>query len=56
MFFYNEGGETLQQVSQRSCECPIIEGVQGQVGWGFQQPGLVKDVTAYCKVVGLAEF
>ena len=28
-------------VVQRSCGCPISGGVQGQVGWGPGQPGLV---------------
>jgi len=32
---YNEGGETLEQVAQRSYGCPIIASVQGQVGQGF---------------------
>ncbi|KAK4810510.1 hypothetical protein QYF61_004290 [Mycteria americana] len=40
-------GETLEQVAQRSCECPITGSVQGQVGWGFEQPDLVKDVPAH---------
>jgi len=35
--FYNEGNETLEQVSQRSCGCPIIISVQGQVAWGVGQ-------------------
>ncbi|KAK4811000.1 hypothetical protein QYF61_014472, partial [Mycteria americana] len=41
--FYDEGGETLEKVAQRSCECPIIGSVQGQVGWGFEQPDLERD-------------
>lgn len=36
--FYIVIDETLEQVSQRSCGCPIIERVQGQVGQGFEQP------------------
>jgi len=31
----------LEQVAQRGCGCPIPGGVQGQVGWGSEQPGLV---------------
>ncbi|KAK4824617.1 hypothetical protein QYF61_016923 [Mycteria americana] len=46
-FFYNAGGETREQVAQRSCGCPIIGSVQCQVGWGFEQPDLVEDVPAY---------
>jgi len=40
---YYEGGETLEQVAQRSCGCPIIASVQGQVWWSFEKPDLVKD-------------
>ena len=43
-----EGGEALAQVAQRSCGCPWLPGsVQGQVGWGFGQPGLVEGVPAH---------
>ena len=31
----------LEQAAQRGCECPIPGDVQGQVGWGPGQPGLV---------------
>ena len=51
--FYKEGGETLEPVAQRGCGCPIIGSVQSQVGWGFEQPGLVKDVAAHGRGVGL---
>lgn len=40
--FYCEGGEILGQVDQRSCGFPIPGGVQYQVCWRFEQPGLVK--------------
>lgn len=33
-----EGGESQEQVAQRGCECPILGGVKGQVGWGPGQP------------------
>jgi len=36
------GGDALEQVAQRICGCPLPENVQGQVGWGFEQPGLVE--------------
>ena len=36
-----ESGEVLQQAAQRGCGCPVPGGVQGQVGWGPGQPGLV---------------
>ena len=48
-----EGGETLEQVAQRSCGCPISGSVQGQVGWGFEQRGLVEVVPAHGRGVGL---
>ena len=44
---YYEGSETLEYIAWRSCGCPIIESVQGQVGRGFEQPGLVKDAPAH---------
>jgi len=31
----------LAQAAQRSCECPISEGVQSHVGWGIGQSDLV---------------
>ena len=34
----------LEQAAQRGCGCPIPGGVQGQVGWGPGQPGLVLNV------------
>jgi len=42
--FYHEGGETLEQFSQRSCGYSSSGRVQGQVGLGFEQPGLVEGV------------
>jgi len=33
--------------------CPIIGSIQGQVGWGSEQPDLVKDVPAQDRRVGL---
>ena len=47
-----EGGEALEQVAQRSCGCPLPGSVQGQVGWGFEQPDLVADVPAHGRGVG----
>jgi len=51
--FYDEGGETLEWVAQRADRCPIPGNPQGQVGWGSEQPDLVKDVCAYCRRFGL---
>ena len=38
--FSCEGGETLEQVAQQGCGCPLPGSIQGQAGWGFEQPGL----------------
>lgn len=35
---HDEGGEALEQLALRSCECPIPERAQGQAGWDFGQP------------------
>ncbi|KAK4818261.1 hypothetical protein QYF61_009966 [Mycteria americana] len=53
-FFYNEGGETLQQVAQRGGRCPIPGNIQGQAGQGSEQPDLVEDVPAYCRGIILS--
>jgi len=42
-----EGGEALAQVAQRSCGCPLLGRIQGQVGWSSEHPGLVEDVPAH---------
>ena len=39
--FFTECGDTLEQVAQGGCECPIPEDIQGQAGCGSGQPGLV---------------
>jgi len=41
---HRESGEVLEQTAQRGCGCPVLGGVQGQVGWGPGQPGLVLNV------------
>jgi len=51
--FYEEGGEKLEQIAQRSCGCPVPVSIQGEVEWGFEQPDLVKDVSACGRVAGL---
>ena len=48
-----EGGEVLEQVAQRGCGCPLPGSVQDQVGWGFEQPGLVEGIPAHGSGVGL---
>jgi len=42
----------LAQVAQRSCGCPLPGSVQGQVGQGFEQPGVVEGVSAHGRGVG----
>ncbi|KAK4812027.1 LOW QUALITY PROTEIN: hypothetical protein QYF61_025018 [Mycteria americana] len=52
--FYNEGGEALEQVTQRGGRCPILGNIQGQVEWSSQQPDLVEDVPAHGRGKGQA--
>jgi len=40
--FCCDGGE-----AQRSCGCPLPANVQGQAGWGLEQPGLVEGVPVH---------
>ena len=47
---YCGSGEALEQAAQGGSGCPVSGGVQGQVGWGPGQPGLVLGM----KVVGPA--
>ncbi|KAK4810483.1 hypothetical protein QYF61_004263 [Mycteria americana] len=51
-FFYDKGCETLEQVAQRSCGCPITRSVQGQVAWNFEQLDLVEDDPARGRGLG----
>ena len=51
--FYHEGGETEEQIAQRGSGDPITVNIQGQVGQGSEQCGLVEDVPAHCRGVGL---
>lgn len=39
--------EKLAQVAQSSCGCPIPVGVQGQIGLGLEQPGILEGDPAY---------
>ena len=43
----------IEQVAQRSCGCPLPGSVQGQAGWGFEQPGLGEGVPAHGRGVRL---
>ena len=49
--FHTEGGDTLEQVAQGGCECPIPRGIQGQAGCGSGQPGLVVGNPAHSRGV-----
>jgi len=48
----SEGCEALEQAAQRSCGCHLPGSVQGQVGQGFEHPGLVESVPAHGRWVG----
>ena len=37
-------------------ECPTPGNIQGQVGRSSEQPGLVEDVPAHCREVGVDDF
>lgn len=43
--FYSDGDETLEQVSQWGCGCPIPGHIQGWTG--SEQPDLVEDIPAF---------
>jgi len=49
---FTQGGEALKHVAQRICGCPIPASVQGQLGWGFEQPCLVEGAPAYGRSTG----
>jgi len=40
------------QAALRSCGCPLPRSVQGQVGWGSEQNGLVEGGPAHVRGVG----
>ena len=39
-FFYQESGETLEWVNQRSSGGPIPGNIKGQIGWGSEKADL----------------
>jgi len=51
--FDKKGGETLEQIAQRSSGGPIPANIQGQVGRCSEQPALAEDVPARCRGIGL---
>ena len=52
-FFYNEGGETLDQSAQRGGVCSIPGNIHDLAGPGFEQPDLAEVVPPHCKGIGL---
>ena len=51
-FFYIESGDTLEWFAQRGSGGPLPGNIQGQVGRGSEQAGLVEDVPAHCRGLG----
>ena len=49
--FHPEGGDTLEQVAQGGCGCPIPGGIQGQAGCGSGQPDLMVGDPAHSRGV-----
>ena len=39
----------MEQVVQRGCECPHPESIQGQAGYSFEQPGIMRSAPAYSR-------
>ena len=52
---YSEGGEALEKVARRICECPISGGVQRDVGWSPGQPSLVAGNPAHGRGLELSD-
>lgn len=51
-----QGGEALEKVAQRSCECPSSGCVQGQFGWGTGHPDLAGGSPAHETELKLDDF
>ena len=49
----NNSDETLAQVAQKGGQWPMLRNIQGEVERGSEQHGLVEDVPAYCRGIGL---
>lgn len=47
--FYNQGGKTLVQVTQRGGGCSTLGKIQGQMAQGPEHPALVEDVPVHCR-------
>jgi len=53
LVLYSKSSEALEQVAQRRGGCPIPGDIQGQVGWGSEQPDPAIGVPVHCRGVGL---
>ena len=51
--FYNNGGETLEQVAHRGGGSCVSGDIQGEAGGGSEQPNLAISVPVHCRGVGL---
>jgi len=51
--FFTQSVLNLEQVHQRSCECPITGGVQSQAGWDPVQSHLLVGSPAHSRGVGI---
>ena len=49
--FHTEGGDALEHFAQGGCGCPIPGGIQGQVGCGSGQLGLVVGGPAHSREI-----
>lgn len=47
------GGETLEQIAQHVCGCPLTGSIQGRAGWGYEQSGLEGGFPAHSRELGL---
>jgi len=52
-FFYDKGGEALEQLAQGGDGSPILGDIQGQAGQGSEQPNLAVSVPVHSRGVTL---
>ena len=53
--FYSRGGEAVAQVAQRGGGCSVLGDIQGQAGWGSEQPDIDIAVPDHCSEDGLGD-
>lgn len=53
---YTGKSDSLAHVGHGSCGCPILDSVQGQVGRGLEQPGIVEGVPAHGRGLEQGDF